>query len=291
MKISKRKNIIMNRYVLILVLLLCGISLQAQSPWTQEKGGGFGQLSFMAIPTYNTFFAKDLKDMSRTSDREYMELSVQAYAEYGILDKTTIILDAPIKILSAGESDIDTLLNEVGTLVGPGNIRLAVRQSILSDGVQLAGQLLAELPTGRYDDATGLRTGYDAFTILPGLSVGGGLGKGYIYGYGGIGFRTNKYSTYWNAGIEGGYNPFEPFWAMLFFDVIQSFEDGNRADPISNRLSGFYVNDQAWASLGLKLLYNINDNIGLTLSTTLAAFAANEVPQSPSVAIGVFTEW
>ncbi len=281
----------MNRFIPILVLLLSSISLQAQSPWTQEKGGGFGQLSFMSIPTYNSFFTKDFEDASRISDQSYTEIGAQIYVEYGILENTTIVLDAPFKVLNASEPNVNPSPLEAGTLAGLGNIRLAVRQGILTEGVRLAGQLLAELPTRSQDDATGLRTGYDAWTIQPSLSVGGGLGKGYIYGYGGVGFRTNEYSTFWNVGLEGGYNPFEPFWAMLFFDVYQSFEDGNRMDIMSYRESGFYVNDQAWASLGIKLLYKFNDKLGLTASTTLAAFAGHQVPQSPSLAIGVFTEW
>ncbi len=283
----------MSRFIPILILLFSSISLQAQSPWTQEKGSGFGQVSFLAIPTYNSFFAKDFEDMSRVSDQDYMEIGAQVYLEYGIFENTTIVLDAPFKVLTASEPtvDIDPFPFESGTLAGLGNIRLAVRQGILTEGVQLAAQLLAELPTRRQDDATGLRTGYDAFTIQPSLSIGGGLGKGYIYGYGGVGFRNNEYSTYWNTGLEGGYNPFEPFWVMLFFDVYQSFEDGERTELDSYRASGFYVNDQTWASLGAKLLYNINDKIGLTASTTLSAFAGNQVPQSPSLSIGVFTEW
>jgi len=283
----------MNRFIPILILLCAVASLQAQSPWTQEKGGGFGQVSFMAIPTYNTFFTKDFEDMSRISDQDYTEISAQAYVEYGILENTSIVFSAPFKVLTASEPtiDIDPFPFESGTLAGLGNIRLAVRQGILTDGVHLAAQLMAELPTRSQDDATGLRTGYDAFTIHPSLSVGAGLGKGYIYGYGGVGFRNNEYSNYWNIGLEGGYNPFEKLWAMLFFDVYQSFENGNRTDLDSYRASGFYVNDQEWASLGAKLLFNINDKIGLTAATTLSAFAGNQVPKSPSVSIGVFTEW
>lgn len=281
----------MNRFILVLILLSFGISLQAQSPWTQEKGGGFGQLSLMAIPTYNSFFDNTSEDDSRISDQDYTELGAQIYVEYGILENTTIVFDAPFKVLTASEPNNALAPLEAGTLAGLGNIRLAVRQSILSDGFQLAGQLLAEIPTRRQDDATGLRTGYDAWTIQPSLSAGAGLGKGYIYGYGGVGFRSNEYSTYWNVGLEGGYNVFEPFWAMLFFDVYQSFENGERTEIATFRESGFYVNDQEWASLGIKFLYNINDTIGLTLSSTLSAFAGHQVPKSPSVAIGVFTEW
>ena len=275
-------------FVLITVLCLCNL-IQAQSPWTQEKGGGFAQLSLMAIPSYDSFF--NGSEEARVSDRDYSEFGMQVYAEYGLFENTSIVLDVPFKILNAGESNVSVLEFEEQRLAGLGNIRLAVRQGILTDGLQLAAQVLAEIPTRSQDDDTGLRTGYDAFTIQPSLSIGGGLGKGYIYGYGGIGFRNNEYSTFWNVGFEGGYRPFEPFWAMLFFDVYQSFEDGERVANYPYSDSGFYVNDQAWASLGLKLLYNINDKIGVTAASTLSAFAGNQVPQSPSVSLGVFTEW
>ncbi len=281
----------MYRFFLVLIVLIFGVSLQAQSPWTQEQGSGFGQFSLISIPPYNTFF-DNMIDGGRVSERRYSEIITQIYAEYGILGKTTLVLDAPFKILSAGELENAPILpTEAGTLAALGNIRLGIRQNILDDGLQLTAQLMAELPTGRYDDATGLRTGFDALTLLPMLSVGGGFGKSYVYGYGGVGFRTNEYSTIWNTGFEAGFNASEQFWAMIFFDVMQSLENGNRIDPPNNLESGFYVNNQSWASLGLKLLYNFNDNIGLSFSTTLSAFAGNQVAESPSLAIGVFTEW
>jgi len=282
----------MKQIILTFSFLLIINLLYAQSPWTQEQGSGFGQLSLMAIPTYNEFFDRDSDDL-RTSNREYTEISTQAYIEYGVLDGTTVVLDAPIKFLSAKDGLLDSLgvILESGNLTSLGNIKISARQRIYNDGVAVAAQLSVEIPTGKYDDATGLRTGYDAWTFTPSVSVGGGLGKGYIYGYGGVGIRTNDYSNYLNVGLEGGYHPFEPFWVMMFFDVLQSFDNGERIDPPNNLETGFYVNNQEWASLGLKLLYNINDNIGLTASTTLSAFAAHQVPASPSLSVGVFTEW
>lgn len=280
----------MKQCMLIFGILLTTNFIYAQSPWTQEKGSGYGQLSLMAIPKYSDFFAKETGNY--TSSREYSETAAQTYIEYGVLEGTTLVLDAPIKFLTSGEELLDSLAtNEAGNLNSLGNIRLSVRQNIYSKGPNIAAQLTLEIPTGKYDDATGLRTGYDAWTILPTVSVGSGFGKGYAFAYGGVGIRTNDYSNYLNLGLEGGYQLFEPLWVMLFFDVIQSFENGERIDPPNNVQTVFYVNDQEWASLGLKLLYNINDNIGLTASTTLAAFAANQVPASPSLAIGVFTEW
>ncbi len=278
-----------NLFMLLACMLWC-FSTQAQSPWTQEKGSGYGQLSFMSIPTYTSNFAKD--GGNRDLERELTEIAIQLYGEYGIIEGTTAILDLPFKILNAGETDVLLPFTEEGTLAGLGNARLGVRQRLYDDKFNIAAQLMVELPIGRGDDATGLRTGYEALTLLPTLSLGSGFGNGYAFAYGGVGFRTNNdYSHYANVGIEGGYKFFDRLWFMLFFDVIRSLENGERDELLTYELTGFYVNDQEWASAGAKVLFEITENIGVTGATTLAAFAANEVPQSPSLSLGVYTKW
>lgn len=280
------------RYLFSLTLTLFALTtLSAQSPWTKEKGGGFAQLSFMAIPTYSDYFENN--NDTRSSSREYTEFGLQAYGEYGILDGTTIVGSIPLKILNAGDyvDSVQIINTQPGSLVAPGNLKLAIRQRIYSDGLAVAGQLGFEAPIGTTDAAKGLRSSYECWTVTPMLSAGAGLGKGYVYGYGGVGFRTNGYSHNFTGGIEGGYKFFKPLWTMLFLDINRSFKNGGRKEIASVVDSGFYVNDQEWVSLGLKLLFEINDNIGLTASTTLSAVAAHQVPKSPSVSIGVYGKW
>ncbi len=276
-----------------LIVLMCSASMlgtlaNAQSPWTKDKGAGYAQLSLMAIPTYDEIFVGGLETTALS--RELSELGLQFYGEYGIIDGTTVIVDAPFKILSSGKEISPSVLEE-GTEAVPGNLRLGVRQKLYSDAFAAAVQLTLELPTSKYDNPTGLRTGYDALTILPTVSIGSGFGKGYAYAYGGVGFRTNEYSTYFNGGIEGGYKFFDRLWTMLFFDVVSSFKNGERIDPPNNVLTGFYLNDQGWASFGLKLLFEINDKMGVNASSTVGILGANNVPASPSVAIGFYTKW
>jgi len=273
----------------ILLIFITSI-LCAQSPWTQNKGGGFAQLGLNAIPTYSDYF-KDNTD-SRTSSREYSEFGIQAYAEYGLLNGTTIVGSIPLKILQSGDqTDNVTVNTRSGSLIAPGNFQLAIKQRIYDNGITIAGQLGVEAPLGSTDIPTGLRSSFECWTVTPMLSVGSGFGKGYAYGYGGVGLRTNDYSHTFTGGIEGGYKVLKPLWTMLFLDVNRSFKNGNRVDASSVQDSGFYVNDQEWVSLGLKLLFEINDNLGLTASSTLIAFAANQVPQSPSISLGFYGKW
>jgi len=280
----------MKRLTGLFILIFSGCLLTAQSPWTQDKGAGFTQLSLMAIPTYSDYF-KD-NNQTRSSSREYAEFGVQAYGEYGIINGTTLVGSIPLKILQAGDQTNSVTINtHEGSLVAPGNFNLAIKQRIYNDGIAVAGQLGVEVPLGKTDIATGLRSSYDCWTVTPLMSVGGGFGKGYAYGYGGVALRTNEYSHNFVGGLEGGYKFFKPLWTMLFLDVNRSFTNSSPLEYAALLDSGFYVNNQEWVSLGLKLLFEINDNIGLTASSTLIAFAANQVPQSPSVSIGFYGKW
>jgi len=278
----------MKHFSLITLLLCCSLIVVCQSPWTKEKGEGFAQLSLMAIPAYSDYF-KD-QNKTRTSSREYSEVGVQLYGEYGILDGTTLLGSLPLKILRAGDLVDSVSVSQRGNLVAPGNLKFAVKQRIYNDGIAVAGQLGVEVPFVSQDILTGLRTAFDSWTITPMISVGSGFGKGYVFGYGGLGFRTNNYSHYFTGGVEGGYKVFKPLWAMLFLDINRSFKNSTRVEFPAFTDSGFYVNDQEWVSLGMKLLFEINQNIGLTTSTTLMAVAANQVPQSPSVSIGFYSK-
>ncbi len=279
------------RYLFSLIIILFSLStLSAQSPWTQDKGSGFAQLSLMTIPGYSDFALAG--NLNRPATRVYTEYGVQLYGEYGLIDGTTLVGSIPLKYLQAGAAvDSLTPVTAEGDFLSTGNFRLAVKQRIYNEGLAVAGQFGIEAPTGASQAATGLRTSFQSWTFTPSLSVGSGFGKGYVYGYGGVAFRTNDYSHYFTGGLEGGYKVFKPLWAMLYMNVNRSFWNSTRLETPQHIDSGFYVNDQEWITLSLKLLFEINDNLGLTTSTTLIGFAANQVPLSPSLTLGFYGKW
>lgn len=279
----------MKQLTITILLIFVGIMLCAQSPWTKEKGSGFAQLALNVIPSYSEFF-KD-QNLTRVSSREYAETSTQLYAEYGILNGTTLVGSIPLKFLKAGDQLDSISFTQEGNLVAPGNFKLAIKQRIYSDGVAVAGQLGIEAPIGSTDVTTGLRSSFECWTFTPMVSVGGGFGKGYAFGYGGVGLRTNEYSHSFNGGLEAGYKILKPLWTMLFLDINRSFLNGDRLEDPALLDSGFYVNDQEWISAGIKFLFEINDNMGLTAASTLSAFSAHQVPKSPSLSLGFYGKW
>ena len=79
-----------------LLLLLMTISAFSQSPWTQEKGKAYTQLSFTTIPNYDTLFGDPDQNLFGT----YSDNTVQFYGEYGLSDKTSLVVNLPLKLIS-----------------------------------------------------------------------------------------------------------------------------------------------------------------------------------------------
>ena len=132
-----------------------------------------------------------------------------------------------------------------------------------------------------------VQEGYDAFTFQPRVSIGKGWERAYLFGYGGFGLRTDDFSSFWRLGVEGGYRFFDRLTLAAFSDVLQSFEDGDVELPTTNLETGLYVNDQEWASLGLKALFDITQSFGVQ-ATVHGALSGNNVPRAPLVGLGVY---
>jgi hypothetical protein len=275
------------RILLFAILLLCA-RLAAQSPWTRSRAGIFAQASFQTIPGYQSLFGDNGESVDL--ERRLSERAFQLYGEYGLRKKTTLLAVLTVRSLRAGAANAPAVpFNKEGALTGLGNISLALRQNLLSGRVPLTATLKVDLPTRRFDDATGLNTGYDALTVLPMLSAGMGFGRLYWFVYGAYGLRTNDYSHFANAGAEVGLQV-SKIWIMAFGELVQTFENGDVVHPASQLRTGLFVNNQGYLSVGLKSLIEVNRFWGLSVSAAGAA-SGQKVPQSPALALGAWFKW
>ncbi|MBK7940097.1 MAG: hypothetical protein IPJ82_24790 [Lewinellaceae bacterium] len=282
--------------LLLLTLYLLPAVLPAQSPWTRSKAGFYTQAAWHFIPAYTSLFSP-LEGIINPGpfdfplDRELSESTFQLYGEYGITKKTTLVASLPFRFLKAGRflGNFATPETQEGSLSGLGNVSLGVRRAILEGNVRLTGSIRIDLPVDRYDDATGLSTGYKAWTILPMLSTGMGFRRSYWFGYAGYGIRTNDFSHYMDLGIEGGFR-IKKVWLIGFSEWLHSFKNGDVALPFRNRLTGLYVNDQAWLSLGFKGIVEFNRFWGVFLSAAGAA-DGQWVPKRPGFGAGCYFKW
>ena len=277
--------------LLSFVFCLLPFTLPAQSPWTRSKAGFYAQASWQFISSYSSVYGAG--EESIQLPREVSENAIQLYGEYGISKRTTLLAAIPVVFNKRGALNPEWpyMAEQVdsGTIAGLGNTQLGVRYQFSAEKIAFAGTLRMGLPVSNYQANTGLSTGYDALTVLPMLSAGMGFGNVYWFAYGGYGFRTNNYSHFINAGVEGGIH-FWRIWLIAFSDYTGSLENGSRPQPLPDVYTGLYVNDQGWLSVGLKSIVEFNRFWGLNLSGA-GAIWGQYVPQRPAFSIGTYFKW
>jgi hypothetical protein len=279
----------LNRFYTVLgIFLTVCTCTQAQSPWIRSKAGMYAQASWQFIPAYETLFGPNGEDQAL--ERTVSEGTFQLYGEYGLGRKSTIIVSLPYRVVRAGEAaGAATPQTTQGSLSGLGNVSISLRHTLLNKRMPLTASLRVDAPTGRYRNASGLRTAYDAITVLPMLSTGIGFNRAYVFAYGGYGIRTNNYSHFLDAGIEGGYK-IGAFWLIGFSEWVHPIDNGAVKLPDNNLLTGLFVNNQGYLSIGLKGIWQFNRFIGLVV-TGAGALQAENVPKSPGIGLGCFFKW
>jgi len=279
----------MKRFIPLILLFITVQTGCAQSAWTKKKGEGFTQLSFSSIANYNNQFGNP----DYNTERTITDNTIQLYTEYGLTDKTTLIANLPFKSLTASSTTFKNLtpLTEEGNNNALGNIELGIKHQLYKKKWIISGQFNIEANTGNYDNKTGLRTGYNTWSLTPTLNIGRGYKNFYVQAFTGTNIRFNNYSSNFKFGGEAGYKTFNRLWVVAYLDVVSSFnneKDGNL--PLENLLTGTYVNNQEYAAYGLKGLLEITEKIGVTASFG-GAFSGNNVAKKAAINFGVYTKF
>ncbi len=267
------------------LLIFVATTAFSQSPWTKKKNETYLQLSFTTISGYTELFAKD--DPVPTN-RKMNDNTLQLYAEYGITDKTTLMASLPLKLVSSGDLVNSAInLTTESSLTSLGNIQLGVKHNFYNKKWLISGQLMIEANTGDFEETSGLRTGYDAWTVTPLILAGRGFDSWYIQAFTGVDIRSNEYSSAFKLGGELGYKALDWLWVAGFLDGVASFQNGDVQTPLTNALTSLYVNNQSYAGFGLKLIGDFDDNFGGNIGVG-GAFDGRRVAVAPAITFGVY---
>ena len=273
-----------------LTLLFISLYTFSQSPWTKKKGEFYTQLSFTTIPSYDMLFG----DPNYRINGKISDNTLQFYNEYGVSDKTTLILNLPYKIIKHNGLVNPCLIapcpeysNKKNAL---GNIEIGLKHNFYNKGWLISGQFSMEANTGSFDANSGIRTGYGAYTFTPLFLVGKGFGKSYVQTFAGTRIRTNNYSSNFKIGGEYGKKVGNSIWLIGFLDIEKSFTNENIVLPESNLSTGLYVNDQEYGVVGVKAIGEFSDNSGITASLP-AAFFGNNVAQQIAFSFGIYKKF
>lgn len=256
----------------------------SQNAWTKKKGEIYSQISFTSISDYGNIFGNP----DYNTERFVTDNTLQLYGEYGLTDKSTLLLSVPLKFNETGNlTNTGTQFTTADSQTALGNIEIGFRQQLYNKKWVISSQLNIEANTSSYDNATGIRTGYEAWTFTPTISVGRSFNWVYAQAFTGVNLRTNNYSSNLRFGAELGIKPVKPIWVIAFIDVVKSFENGDTELPLNNALTALYVNDQEYFAYGLKGIGEITKKFGATIGFG-GAFSGNNVAKKAAVTFGVY---
>lgn len=278
-----------------ITLLFISLSIYSQGPWTQEKGKFYTQMSFTTIPNYNTLFG----DPEYNTNGKMTDNTLQFYTEYGLSNNTTLLVNVPLKIISIKDSKyINPAIDCIGDCTeninynktSIGNIEISLKHNFYKKNWLFSGQLSVEANTNSFDENSGIRTGYDAFTATPLFLAGKSFHKSYLQTFIGTKIRTNNYSSNFKFGGEYGNKIFKNIWLVAFLDIEKSFKNGTIVLPNSNIQTGLYVNNQEYGVVGAKVIGEFSNNFGITASLP-AAFYGNNVAQQIALSFGIYKKF
>ncbi|MEE9408876.1 MAG: hypothetical protein V3V28_12465 [Polaribacter sp.] len=272
------------------LILIISLSAFSQGPWTQEKGKFYTQVSFTTIANYNELFGNsDYKIQGKISDN-----TIQFYGEYGLSNKTTLLVNLPYKVISHKGLVNPCLIapcpeysNKESSL---GNIEFGLKHNFYKKDWLLSGQFSIEANTSSFDANSGIRTGYDALSFIPLFLAGKSFNKSYLQTFIGTKIRTNNYSSNFKIGGEYGRKITKNIWLVGFLDIEKSFKNGNIVLPASNLATGLYVNNQEYGVVGIKAIGEFSDNFGMTASLP-AAFFGNNVAKQVALSVGIYKKF
>jgi hypothetical protein len=283
------------KFILPMMLFPC---IAFAGAWTQEKGGGFQQVSFTYLK-YKGLLNGD--DDGSSLKREITDFTLQYYLEYGLHDKLTLLTVLPYKLLSAADKienidpEDDLFPNDTtegGSLNALSNLTFALKYQLYKKNAVLSAQLRLGTATGEYDDPTGLRTGYDSWLITPSLLWGKGYENTYISSEAGFQYKTNDYAHNVLANVELGLKmqwKKTHTWLVVVIDALVPVTEGNYDDQNSVH-TGMFQDSEGFVSPGVKINHYLNPNWIVNFGT-YGAFWADHGGNSPTLNFGLAYEW
>jgi len=280
------------KFLLTLVFSSVSLCIFAGGPWLLPKKSGFFQLqTTLPAGAYTSLFQSNGKTLDL--NRKVIDVNFQAYLEYGITDKLDVIGVLPYKFISTGDT-LDSGVNPEtlsrGSLNGFSNPKLGFKYKVWDKGINAAVSVQSTFNAASKELDKGLITGYDANSIGLYAHVGKSFSED-LYSFIDAGFNisSDNFSDFIDIHYELGYQLSTNFWGVITFDIRESIENGSARNNNLNQ-TGFYTNDQEYFAFGIKLAYELKNQIGFT-AATFGAFSGNNVAQIATCSLGIYKKW
>ncbi len=283
---------------LTIILFLSGTLSFAGGPWVQKKGGGYYKLSEWWIVFDQHFTDVGQIDPNVTSGI----FNTTLYGEYGVTDRFTAILYAPVfsrnymnnlKSATTGEVLVEgEALNSIGDF----DISLKYGLTKPEKRFQVAGSVTLGLPTGVPvgGKLNNLQTGDGEFNQILRFDGGTGLsiGKlnGYFSAYAAYNNRSNGFSDEVRAGLEVGASLFNrKLWLIGRLVNLEPIKSTGKNAESGVTSTSIFANNTAYTSYSLEGAYYFTKKLGVSASIA-SAFRGRIIAAAPSYSIGIFLD-
>ena len=282
---------------IILLLMFFGVQqVYAGGPWVVGKKKGFFQLqATIPIGLYSRLFHREGLEKDIYLHRGVTDTHFQAYLEYGLTDKLTLISQLPFKYVATSQKvnnlqriEFEDIL-EAGSLAALGNASLGLKQELFNKKWVGAISARYEFNTSTTDLETGLATGYSAGAISSFFHVGKSLKKdSYFFVEIGGTKRGGNFSDEIQMIGEIG-KQMGKVWTAVVLDYKRSLRNGDLVTAELNQ-TGLYTNNQEYFAFGGKIAKDLKNKNGINFSA-LGAFSGHSVAHLASVNIGWYKKW
>jgi len=277
------------------ILLIFSISaLFAGGPWPQPKGKGYFKLS-----EWWTVFDKHYTDTGLTDPNLTTGIfNTTIYGEYGITDRFTAVVNAPIFSRTYMNNLKSITTQEViipgESLNGIGDLDVAIKFGLTKPGSSIPLSITAGvgIPTGNSNGGTlgNLQTGDGEFNQSIQLDAGKSFKlinqAAYLSSYVGLNNRTNSFSEEFRYGIELGLGLLnQKLWVSTKLNAIKSFKNGATAETVTS--TSIFANNSEFTSIALDVNFYVTKRTGVSFSYA-TAINGEIIAAAPAYSIGVF---
>ena len=187
------------KLLLIGFLLILLQSVVFAGAWTQKQGSYYLKFEASYLKTFKEFNHKGdelniLEEQFIFKEAFFRDISIRAYAEYGLFNNLTIVGKLPIKISTSGYflDDLYSQGDVSRTTTGLGDLNLALKYGVLTQPVAVAVQGGLKVPLGyeKHPDNGGPQLGSGEIDLQGKLELGLSLHPLPMYLGAGIGYHN-----------------------------------------------------------------------------------------------------
>ncbi|MGH1434134.1 MAG: hypothetical protein ACRBG0_06705 [Lewinella sp.] len=285
------------RYSLLLftLLTLSTTMLHAGGPWPQAPGKAYLKLSEWWTVFDQHYTDAGLLDPNVTTGI----FNTTFYAEYGITDRFTTIINAPLfsrnYVNNLRSTTTGELIQSGDAVNSLGDIDLGIKYGLTKPGSKfpVAATLILGLPTGRSVAGiqNNLQTGDGEFNQILQIETGTSfqLGKkvnSYASVYLGVNNRSNGFSEELRYGVEWGLGLMDQrLWFIGRLNSVESFKNGETAATVTS--TSIFANNTEFSGVALEVAYYLKGRWGISASVA-GAFRGEIIAAAPAYSVGIF---